>query len=239
MIHKLKKYEDPILDRQLERMAFRHNHINAMDGTIGDGTNYTAFEADGTTVSYGTATTFDDVYPSSVSVGVGGTAPNFTAYSGNLKAYEFTGTVSNKEIHVGWQLYHSYKLDSSISPHLHIYIPSTADGAGKTIIFDMEYDWSNIGTTGVITTTTLTGTYTIGANNTVYRNEIFSFTGTGSGTGNNTPIVGTGKNISSVFMTRIVRRQDLDTFASSVWLKSADIHIEQDMRGSRNIFTKA
>lgn len=181
-------------------------------------------------------TTWTDVYPSSVAVGVGATAPTFSAYSGNLKAYEFTGGVSNKELQIGWQLYHTYKEGSSISPHIHLYIPN--NGSGGTIIFDLEYDWANVDDTGAISTTTLTGELTLPANSNVYRNQIFSFTGTGSGTGNNTPVVGTGKLISSVFMTRLVRRQDLDSFAGSVWLKSADIHIEQDMTGSRQVLTK-
>lgn len=200
--------------------------------------NYSTFESDGTLVSYGAATTYDDVYPSSVTVGVGGTAPSFTAYNGNLKAYEFTGGVSNKELHIGYQLYHSYKEGANISPHLHLFFTSGAADIGSTIIFDCEYTWTNVDQEGAVATQTLTGTYTIGANSTVYNNEIFSYTGAGSGTGLNTPIVGTGKTISSIVMTRVVRRQDLDTFTGSCWLKSADIHIEQDTRGSRQILIK-
>jgi hypothetical protein len=44
--------------------------------------------------------------------------------------------------------------------------------------------------------------------------------------------------ISSIFMAKFTRRQDLDTCPNSVWLKSADIHIEQDTRGSRKILIK-
>jgi hypothetical protein len=200
---------------------------------IGGQTSYILVEEDGTVVSYGDATTFDDVYPSSVAVGVGGTAPTFSAYAGNLKAYEFTGGVSNKELQIGWQLYHSYKEDSDISPHLHLYFVSGVADAGKTIIFNLEYDWANIGDTGTISTTTITGTYTIPSNSTTYKNVVFSFNGVPG-----TPIIGTGKKISSVFMTRLVRRQDLDSFTSSVWLKSADIHIEQNTRGSRQVLVK-
>lgn len=203
---------------------------------IGTTTDYFNIEADGTDVRYGAATQWDDVYPSSVTVGVGATAPTFSAYSGNLKAYEFTGSVSNKELHIGFQIYHSYKEGSNISPHIHLYIPN--NGVGGTIIFDMEYDWANVDDTGAITTTTLTGTLTLPADSTIRKNVIFSFNGTGSPGGTSTPITGTGKKISSVFMTRLVRRQDLDTFAGSVWLKSADIHIEKDMIGSRQTLIK-
>ena len=115
---------------------------------IGSATNYTEVEADGTVVSYGDATTYDDVYPSSVSVGVGVTAPAFLAYNGAMKAYGFVGN-KNEEIHVGFQLYHSYLEGSGISPHLHLYIP--AGTKGETVIFDCEYTWANIGSTGAIT----------------------------------------------------------------------------------------
>lgn len=191
---------------------------------IGDGTNYTEFEADGTPVAYGTATEWDDVYPSSVAVSVGAAAPSFTAYNGgNLKAYEFTGGATNKELQIGYQIYHSYKEGSTVIPHIHVTFTSGAADAGKTIIFDLEYEWQNVGDTGAYSTTTIQGTHTIAANNTVYRNEVISF-------GN---VAGTGKTISSTFMTRLVRRQDLDSFTSSCWLLSADIHIEKNMNGSR------
>jgi hypothetical protein len=207
---------------------------------FGSETNYSQFEEDGTLVANGDATTWCDVYPSSVTVAVGGTAPSFTSYNGgSLGAYEFTGAVSNKEMQIGYQLYHSYLEGSNITPHIHLAFTSGASDAGKTIIFDCEYEWNNVSATGAYSTVILTGTYTIGANNTVYRNEKFNFTGTGSGTGHNTPITGTGKTISSIFMTKLTRRQDLDTFASSVWLLSADIHIEQNTIGSRKIATKA
>lgn len=192
------------------------------------GGNYITFESDGTLVMNGNATVWDDVYPSSVSIGVGGTAPAFTAYSGNMKAYEFTGGVTNKEMHIGYQLFHSYKQGSNITPHLHLYVPN--NGSGGTVTFDMEYHWDNIGDTGALVTSTLSGTITLAANSTIYHNQIFAYTGT--------PITGTNKNISSIFMTKITRRQDTDTFAGSVWLLSADIHIEKDTIGSRTATAK-
>lgn len=199
MIHKLKKYEDPILDRQLEEIIHQLSR-----------------------------STWDDVYPASVTVGVGGTAPSFTAYNGALKAYEFTGGVSDKVLAIGYQLYHSYLEGSEIMPHIHITFTSGAADVGKTIIFDLVYEWDNAGDTGAHGTTTLRGTHTIAANSTVYKNQIISF-------GN---IVGTGKKISSTFMTSLTRMQSADTFTGSCWLLSADIHIEKDLAGSRGVFNK-
>lgn len=206
------------------------NDITFKHGDIALG-NYSELEADGSLVAHGDATTWDDVYPASVTVGVGGTAPSFTAYNGgNLKAYEFTGGVTNKQLQIGYQIYHSYKEGSSISPHIHITFTSGAADAGKTIIFTLEYEWQNVEATGAYSTATLTGTHTIAANNTVYRNQIVSFTGT--------PIDGTGKLISSTFMTLLTRDQATDSFTDSCWLLSADIHIEKDMIGSRQVMVK-
>lgn len=76
-----------------------HVRVNPIDesrfgplfGNVKEG-NYSEFEADGSLVAHGDATTWDDVYPSSVTVAVGPNAPSFTAYNGgNLKAYESTG----------------------------------------------------------------------------------------------------------------------------------------------------
>lgn len=194
---------------------------------FGNDTSYTEFETDGTMIAVGDATTWDDVYPTSVTVAAGGTAPSFTAYAGgNLKAYEFTGGVSNKELQIGYQIYHSYVEGSAIVPHLHLHINN--NGSGGTVIFDLVYHWANTDVTGAVSETTVQATLNLAANSTVYQNHILSFG----------DIVGTGKKISSTFMTKLIRRQDLDTFTGSVWLLSSDIHIEKNTTGSRLALSK-
>ena len=192
-------------------------------------TNYTQFEADGSMLMVGSATVFDDVYPSSVTIGSGGSAPSFTAYNGNLRAYEFLGSgATTKELNMGFQIPHSYKEGSTIVPHIHLYIPD--DGTGGVIKFYCEYTWTNVNQTGTTATTTTSGTITRVANEGINNNAILSFG----------EIVGTGKTMSSVFMCRIYRNpaDAADTFGVSCWLKSADIHIEMDTLGSRQILTK-
>lgn len=218
---KLGIFVDKLQDQQWSQLV--RFFVNPRFGTD---TSYTEFEPDGTMVSVGDATTYDDVYPSSVTIGVGGNAPSFSVYAGNLKAYEFTGGTSNKEMHIGYQIYHSYEEGTSVVPHLHVYVAN--NGVGGTVIFDMEYEWANVDDTGTVTTTTVQATLTLPADSTVRKNQIISFG----------DITGTGKKISSVFMTKITRRQDLDTFSGSVWLKSADIHIRKSTIGSREPFTK-
>lgn len=188
--------------------------------------SYTAFEEDGTMVAYGDATCWDDVYPSSVTVGVGGTAPSFSVYASVFRAYEFTGGVSNKEMQIGYQLHHTYAEGTEIDPHLHLYIPN--NGSGGTVIFDLAYEWADIDDEGSVSATTLQATVTLPANSTVYKNKVVSWG----------EITGTGKGISSILMTKVTRRQDLDTFSGSVWLKSADAHIKKNSLGSREKYTK-
>jgi len=196
---------------------------------IGGLNDYTQFGADGTLRFVGNATVWDDLLPSSITLGSGNTAPSFTAYNGNLFAYEFVGSgVQAKQLNMGFQLSHKYKEGSDIHPHLHLFIPDNV--AGGYIKFYCEYTWTNIGDTGAVTTTTISNILTRTANQGIDNNIIFSL-----GT-----IVGTGKKISSMLMCRIYRdpTDGADTFGNSVWLKSADIHIECDMNGSSLIFTK-
>lgn len=192
-----------------------------------DNTNYTQIESDGTVIFHGAATVFDDVYPSSVTVSTGATAPSFSAFGGStLKAYEFTGGASNKELHIGYQIPHSYQEGTSIYPHLHLFITNSAPGG--TVRFDMDYEWANVDDTGTISVTTINQSIALPNNSTTYRNRILAFPA----------ITGTGKKISSVFMSKITRRQDLDTFSGSVWLLSADIHIAKNSVGSRQEYIK-
>lgn len=205
------------------------NNIVSSYGSFGTIDNNTSFESDGTLVFNGNATVYDDVYPSSVTVGAVVNAPNFTSYNGNLRAYEFVGSGAlTKELNIGFQIPHSYKEGTDIFPHIHLFVPN--DLTGGTIKFYCEYTWTNINQIGVINTTTVNGYIIRSINNGINNNIKLNF---GS-------ISGLNKTISSIFMCRIYRNPaDIeDTFESSVWLKSADIHIERDTIGSRQPLIK-
>lgn len=199
---------------------------------IGTSTNNTEIESDGTIKFNGDATVWEDVPPTSVTVGnTGANFPAFTAYNGNLKAYEFVGTGPTlKEMQLGFQMPHAMKVNSIIIPHLHCYIPD--NGAGGDIKFYCEYTWADINNTGALTPVTISGTITRTANQGIANNAILSF-------GNVTPTTGQG-GISSIFMCRIYRDPGnvADTFGASLWLKSADIHVEMDTIGSRTATSK-
>lgn len=170
---------------------------------------------------------WDDLLPSSVSVGGGASAPSFTAYNGNLRAYEFNGTgPTTKELQMQWQLSHSWLEGGAINPHLHLYIPAMA--AGGDIKFYCEYTWVNVdGAEGA--TTTVAGTLTVAISDGT-RHKILEFPS----------IDGTGMTLSSMFSARIYRNpaDAADTFGYSVWLKSADLHRQIDGLGSREEYIK-
>lgn len=166
----------------------------------------------------------DDVYPTSVTTGSGDAAPSFTTYNaggGALKAYEFPGASTMKEMHFGFQFPHTYKAGSTITPHIHLYVPD--DGTGGVIKFALEYTWTNINSTGAISPQTVYGTITRGTDAGIANNAILTFTA----------IAGTDMTYSSILMVRLSRTPTGDdTFDASVWLKSADIHIYKDKLGS-------
>ena len=173
---------------------------------------------------------WDDVYPSSVTVGTtGSNIPQFTAYNGNLKAYEFPGTVAMKEINVGFQFPHTRKDDSPIVPHIHLYVP-VGDAGVTNIRWGCEYTWTDINSTGAVATTTVYGDLAVGANDSIKNNAILSFG----------EIDGTGKGLSSIFMCRLFRNYAAteDTFTKSVWLKSADIHVQKTWMGSSSQYAR-
>lgn len=193
------------------------------------GSDYTQVETDGTLVAHGAAVCHDDVYPSALSVGTGGNAPSFTAYSGNMMASEFVGLgAAAKEVFAQFQIYHSYDEGTTVIPHIHLYIPDNVTGGN--IKFSMEYHWENVDTTGAIVTSTATGTITRAANAGISSNHILSF-------GN---VAGTGKTISSILSARIYRDPSDagDTFGASVWLRSGDVHISKNTMGSRTELVK-
>lgn len=187
---------------------------------LGGSTNGVKITKGGDLTLIGTATAYNDLPPNGATVGAGGSAPSFTAYNGNLRGYEFIGAALTKEMQMQWQFPHSWKAGTSIEPHVHLYVPN--DATGGVIKFGCEYTWVNIdGTEGA--TTTVTGTLTIPAN-AGNLHKVLSFGA----------IAGTGMTESSVFSARIYRNPTdaADTFGSSVWLKSADIHHEVEKFGA-------
>lgn len=189
-------------------------------------TDNAQFEADGTLVFTSAATVWRDLLPTAVYTPTGVQSPNITVYPGatTLKCQEFPNAGA-EEFNPTYQLPHEWLEGSTVYPHLHIAIPN--DGTGGTINFQMVYQWANVAQTGVVSEVTINSTtITRTANQGISHNHIVSFPA----------IVGTGKTLSSCISCRVVR--STGTFTPSVWLKSADVHVECDMLGSRQEFIK-
>jgi hypothetical protein len=185
--------------------------LSLYGGSVGDGTNQLVIEADGTIRFQGTATVWKDLLPTAVYPPTGTASPNITVYPGatTLKCQEFPAGGA----------------DSTIYPHMHMAIPD--DGTGGTINFQMIYQWVNHDQVGAVTEVTLNSTtITRTANQGVGHNVVISFPS----------ISGIGKQISSIISCRVIRAAG--TFGPSVWLKSADLHVECDAVGSREAFVK-
>lgn len=173
---------------------------------------------------------YDDNMPLTVSVGAGASIPSFTAYNaGNLKAYEFLGTgVTTKDLTMGFQLPHSWDLETTVYLHLHLFVPAGTTG---NIRFGFNYTWVSInGVEGA--ETTITGDLNIGDDGANIGNAILEI--------NSSAIAGTGQGMSSIIYGRLYRNpaDGADTFGASVWLKSVDLHIINDGLGSRQEYIK-
>jgi len=204
---------------------------------FGTSTDYSYFRPNGTLQSVGAATVFDDLLPTAVYSPSGAASPNITPIngSGNIKCQEFPANASVEEFNPSYQFTHAWKEQSTIIPHLHAFIPANTSGNTFAIKFKMVYTWDNVDPTGSHqyvpdTEHTIWATYTVNPNTVANSNAIISFG----------EISGTGKYLSSILSARITRGlvANGDTYSNSVWLRSADIHIEKDTQGSDLEFTK-
>jgi hypothetical protein len=141
-------------------------------------TNYTLFEADGTMQMFGTATVFEDLnYDPSSSGGPAVTVPDYVTINNTIHR-EFT-SANNQLCGSGNELPHSYKLSSTIYPHIHIFLKNgeSAGATGVTFTFYWELRQSTGTTSGSVAlsaTSAELGT-TAGANKfTIYDNTGFA-----------------------------------------------------------------
>lgn len=208
----------------LETLHVRET-FSSGDMTGGD---YLELEDTGFLEAHGDGRNWDDVYPAAISLSQGASGASESNYTGNFYAPEFVGIGVAKNLIMHFQIYHSYDEGSDINLHLHLYIPD--DGTGGDIKFSAEYQWANVGGTGAYSSTTISNTATIGASAGVYQNYLFDIG----------DITGTGKTISSILSVVLTRDPTdvADTFGSSVWLLSADLHIHKNTLGSRQETSK-
>lgn len=220
---------DPLF-RYFLQVANRINEILA--GTqMGDGTNYTEIEDDGTIHMVGDATVWDDVRITPGSFDrPGASDPAIEPYqpggSGTTTyLYEFA---KNDIVSFAVQLPHSYKTGSDIYVHLHWTPgPNGATESGNYVGWKIDYTWANInGTFSPMATADLSDPCT----GTDHLHEMTT----------DVAITGTNKSISSMLLCNLKRT---DTGTDDTWSGSAsgslpmilevDFHFEKDTIGSR------
>jgi len=192
---------------------------------IGDATNYSEFEADGTLKMNGAATVFNDINLSANALGTGASSPSKAAIaSTTIRTYAFNGTATADELHGSFEIPHSYKEGSNLSFHVH-WMPTTA-GAGD-VKWQLEYFWINEGGTA---STSDTVSITTTAGGTAWVEKISTFA----------DISGASKTSQGRFAFRIFRDPSdvADTYGDSAALLDVGVHFEEDTIGSRTVNAK-
>ncbi len=202
---------------------------------IGNGTNNTYIEADGSLSYEGTATRWDDLKVPVTSLKEKGiNIPNWDPFIGGTYTYWFkkeTSASNENELFFTVQMPHAWKEGSNIFPHVHW----TADaniGTSK-VEWGLEYTWANPGSVfGAIGTILVdTPVAALGTVNVAFKHVISSFP----------EIAGSGKTLSSILMCRLFRKSrsgSNDTYSGKAALLEIDFHYEIDSDGSRDEFIK-
>ncbi|MBE0423144.1 MAG: hypothetical protein IBX66_04320 [Lutibacter sp.] len=216
---------------------------NAGNTRIGDGTNNTFIEADGSLSYEGTATRYDDltIPVTSTRIGAAGYEPSFeqqaTGSGGRgVYVYYFAGGSTEQELFFTVQIPHGRKYDTNIFPHVHWAPESDLGSSG--VVWALEYNWANLGevlgTTQIIYGSSKTSL--IGGPASANTHLITAFAGGESDGGIN----GNGKTLSSMLICRIFRATSHadDTYTGKAGLLQIDFHIEYDADGSRQFYIK-
>lgn len=109
----------------------------------GTGSDFTEFEADGTLVAHGGATTHDDSQSAVTYMRVGGTALTLAVLDGGIYQYRFD---LGDEIHSQIQLSHRYKVNTPLGLHIHLVNKTAVGATAYNVGIEVEYMWASGGT---------------------------------------------------------------------------------------------
>lgn len=208
------------------------NHLGAKDakiGAIGSG-NYTEFEADGTLVAVGDATTYNDSQAAVYYMRTGGTALTHDVLAGGIYQYRYDKT---DEVHSQIQLSHAYKVNSSIDMHIHLINKAAVGATNYNVGIEVEYMWLSLNTAAPATPTVTLSTVDCSFQNAAaLTHKVFQLATISP--------PATAGSISSIVFLRIKRvagtTQDLA--GNNIFIAGFDCHVEQDTMGSRQEYVK-
>lgn len=210
---------------------------------IGDGTNDTKIDADGSFSLEGSATAYTDIVVPIFNSRLGNdNNPTWAKMKDNGSSSRgvYTYTFSNQsssleqEVFFSLQLPHNWKEGSSIYPHVH-WSPQTTGKTGS-VVWGLEYTWVNYNaTTPIAFPNTIIITATSAGINGSSDADKHLITALGTLTPS-----GTQDKISSVLMCRFYRKSgdDADTYNGNAAVLSVDFHYEMDGIGSHTLYVK-
>ena len=189
----------------------------------GTATDYSEFEADGTLIFSGSATTWNDIFFPLTTARRG--ANNFPVFSETEVAYVFPSSDTSHIMYMVGQMPHDRKVGSDISPHVHW--KQTQSGSP---VFKLDYKWFGIGQDISATWNTLVMDkrvipYTSGSVHQLNYGDMIS----GS-------IVDPTVGVSSIIIMKLYR--DDNAYAGNAVAYQFDIHYQQDSVGSRTEYSK-
>jgi hypothetical protein len=197
---------------------------------FGDGTNNSHVEADGTLVFAGAGTVYEDLRVPMTSTKLGGSKdPGFEVFIANggsqgVFAYVFD-KISEEELYFAVQIPHSWKIGSTIFPHVHWGV-KTVPAGGTTVRWGLEYtvvDIDGVFSAPVIVYTTATDPVT------QYKHILSGMT--------HITMAGI-TSVSAMMLCRVFRDVANDTFNADASLFEFDFHYEIDTVGSRQPTSK-
>lgn len=218
-----------ILDRfgTLFIQSANTNTGDYMPVKIGDGTNNTVIAGNGHLTFEGTATCFDSIPVTGLSMRLGGSNdPTLSAVGSTTKIFAFSGSTANEMFFIA-PIPHSYKHGSDIEARIH-WCPMTSPASTLNVKWGLDYQWHNHNGTFLGTDTTTSVTAATGT--TGFKHLIDTF-----GT-----ITGTSKEISSILICRVYRlpADAADTYTGAAGLFSVEFVYEIDSIGSNTASTK-
>ncbi|WP_338357484.1 hypothetical protein [Yeosuana marina] len=224
---------------------------NAGNTKIGDGTNNTYIEADGSLSYQGAATRWDDLRVSVNTVKIGsswwaGTIESaaWGTFLGGTELIWFYDGTDADAVYFTVQMPHGWKEESNIYPHVH-WTNKSAPGTAR-VTWALEYTWSNVGAGfSFMTPTTITGTTVAtdptGRSIAVNEHVITPLKIDSVGGTLTSGIDASGKTISSMLICKLYRKGSTgtaDNYTGAAGLIEIDFHYQIDSDGSREQYTK-
>jgi hypothetical protein len=205
---------------------------------IGDGTNYTKIDSDGSLSFVGSARRWDDLRVPVNTVRTSGPffwsddkeSAEWDDFRGGTQLIFFPDSRDDNAVYFTVQMPHGWVEGSTILPHVH-WTNKEAPGE-KKVTWVLEYTWANAGET-FSSTSIISGSSVPTGSGTIAQYE-HAITPLGAG------ISATGKTISSMLNCKLSRKgKDVsDTFTGSAGLLEIDFHYLKDGEGSHGEYTK-